>query len=79
MQANVLKWLLKLRKNITKWMRNLTIQKHLQNKSDWKKPKAELFNSDNPSALPVFKYKTEYRLNSFEINEENIYLNIKKF
>ena len=44
--------------------------------------RAELFNLyfaaqctpiDNSSKLPVFKYKNEHCLNSFEINEEDIY------
>ena len=34
-----------------------------------------IYNSIN---LPVFKYKTEHRLNYFEVNEEDIYLIIKK-
>ena len=48
--------------------------------------KSELFNSDfaaqctpvkNTSTLPKFKYRIDKRLNSFTINENNIFLIIK--
>ena len=50
------------------------------------KIKTELFNSHfavqctpvkNASALPKFKYRTDKRLNSFTINENDIFLIIK--
>ena len=50
------------------------------------KMKSELFNSHfaaqstpvkNANALPKFKYRTDKRLNSFTINENNIFLIIK--
>ena len=50
------------------------------------KMKSELFNSHfavqctpvkNANASPKFKYRTDKRLNSFTINENNIFLIIK--